>query len=325
MNGVSDWVSFSEIKKRATLEQMLRFYEVDWLRGSGVHQYRGRCPIHQGQGTEAFHVNLQRGVFHCFACGAGGNVLDFVAAMEGCSIREAALQLQGRANTGVCAAPAVASVAARRQLVTKKRTVNPPLSFALELDRRHSYLEQRGIDGATADHFGVGHFRGHGLMRGRIAIPIHDAAGRLVAYCGRALDGAEPRYRFPAGFQKSRVLFNYHWARAAGGDQVIVVEGFFGCMRVHQAGYSCVVALMGARLSAAQKDLLAGRFSRVILLLDGDQTGRTATAQIASDLAPPCSVTELLLPPSIQPDQMPTEQIRQVLTPAKRRQAIGPH
>jgi len=94
VSGMSDRVSFAEIKKRVALEQVLRRYQIDWLRRSGPHQYRGRCPIHQGEGTGAFHANLERGVFHCFACGAGGNVLDFVCAMEGCSIREAALRLQ---------------------------------------------------------------------------------------------------------------------------------------------------------------------------------------------------------------------------------------
>ena len=46
-----------EIKRRVTLEQVLRSYEVNWLRRSGVDQYRGRCPIHRGQGKEAFHAN----------------------------------------------------------------------------------------------------------------------------------------------------------------------------------------------------------------------------------------------------------------------------
>lgn len=111
-----------------------------------------------------------------------------------------------------------------------------------------------------------------------------------MAYCGRAVDGAEPRYRFPAGSQKSQVLFHYDRARTAAGDQVIVVEGFFDCMRLHQAGFTSVVALMGARLSTAQKALLADRFGQVVLLLDGDATGQAATRQIASDLAGPCSV-----------------------------------
>jgi len=319
---VRDWVSFAEIKSRVGLAQVLRCYQVDWLRRSGLGQYRGRCPIHRGQGREAFHVHLERGVFHCFACGAGGNVLDLVAAMEGCSIRAAALRLQGSpAAAGMAAGTACG--AAGRKLVTKKREGNPRLGFSLDVDRRHPYLARRGIDDATASHFGVGYFSGRGLMRGRIAIPIHDDQGRLVAYCGRTVEGGDPRYRFPAGFQKSQVLFNYHRARGAAGDRVIVVEGFFDCMRVHQAGLPGVVALMGARLSASQQELLTGRFSRIVLLLDGDATGRTAAAQIAGDLASESDVTELLLPPGVQPDQMAADQIRRILGEEERSQGIG--
>ena len=317
---MSDWVSFAEIKSQVKLEEVLRAYGVGWLRPSGPQQYRGPCPIHQGQGTEAFHANLARGVFHCFACGAGGNVLDFVAEMEGCSVREAALRLQGSYGHGNCSARASESGAGGRKLVTKKREVNPPLGFSLDVDSTHPYLARRGLDPITAGQFGVGYYGKRGLMSGRIAIPIHDDQGRLVAYCGRAADGAAPRYRFPAGFQKAQVLFNYYRARATGDHRVIVVEGFFDCTRVHQAGFPCVVALMGACLSPAQKDLLAHRFSSVVLLLDGDQTGRTATAQIARDLAPACPVTEVLLPPDVQPDQMAIADIRQVLIGRERRQ-----
>ena len=311
-----DWVSFSEVKKRVKLDRVLRSYGVDWLRPSGEQQYRGRCPIHQGQGTEAFHAHLGRNVFHCFACGAGGNVLDFVVAMEGCSMRDAALRVQeSQDGAGV----AWASEPERSKLVTKERGINPPLGFSLDLDPAHPYLAGRGMDAATASYFGVGYYSGRGLMSGRIAIPIHDEESISSLWWPRRGRG-DPRYRFPAGFQKSQVLFNYHRARAASDDRVVVVEGFFDCMRVHQAGFSCVVALMGARLSRAQKDLMANRFSSIVLLLDGDQAGRRATAQIASDLAPACSVT--LLPPDTQPDQMAADQIRQVLTKAERRTAI---
>lgn len=317
---MSGWVRFAEVKSRVRLRQVLQAYGVDWLRHSGIGQYRGRCPIHQGQGTEAFHANLAQDLFHCFACGAGGNVLDFVSAMERCSIREAALRLQETCG-GSGTLPAAGGGSTRRKLVTKEREVNPPLGFALELDRAHPYLARRGIDAVTAAHFGVG-YCGRGLLRGRIAIPIHDDAGRLVAYCGRALDEAEPRYRFPGGFYKSQVLFHYHPARRASGGQVIVVEGFFDCMRVYQAGFPCVVALMGARLSPAQKRLLAARFSAVVLLLDGDATGRAATAQIANDLTGTHSVTSWLVPLGTQPDQMSTEEIRQLLVGKERRLEI---
>jgi hypothetical protein len=173
-----DWVNFSEVKKRVKLDRVLRSYGVNWLRPSGEQQYRGRCPIHQGQGPEAFHAHLGRNVFHCFACGAGGNVLDFVAAIEGCSMREAALRLQGSQDG---AGAAWASEPEQSKLVRKKRRVNPPLGFSLDLDDAHPYLAGRGMDAATASYFGVGYCGGRGLMSGRIAIPIHDADGRLVA------------------------------------------------------------------------------------------------------------------------------------------------
>jgi DNA primase len=159
-------------------------------------------------------------------------------------------------------------------------------------------------------------------MSGRVTIPIHDDEGRLVAYCGRAIDGSEPRYRFPAGFQKSRVLFNYHRALRTGSDEVVLVEGFFDCMRVHQAGFPCV-ALMGVQLSEAQKELLVRGFRRVVVLLDGDAAGRAASGRIAPVLAPVTQVTQVHLPAGVQPDQMPVHQIQDLLAEAKGRSRIG--
>src|ERR1700687_210027 len=63
-------------------------YGVNWLRKKD-DELRGRCPIHQGEGQSTFHVNLGKNVFHCFSCKARGNVLDFVAAMEKCAVRDA--------------------------------------------------------------------------------------------------------------------------------------------------------------------------------------------------------------------------------------------
>ena len=72
-------------------------------------------------------------------------------------------------------------------------------------------------------------------MQNRIVIPIHNADGLLVAYAGRAIDGSEPRYKFPAGFRKSLELFNLH--RVGREASVVLVEGLFDCMKVSQAGY----------------------------------------------------------------------------------------
>ncbi len=94
------WVDFQEVKQAVSFEEVLAHYQIDWLRRSG-DDLRGRCPIHQGEGQRSFHVSLEKKAFYCFSCKAKGNVLDFVAAMESCSVRDAALRsaVPGRSQT----------------------------------------------------------------------------------------------------------------------------------------------------------------------------------------------------------------------------------
>ena len=134
-----------------------------------------------------------------------------------------------------------------------------------------------------------------------------------MAYAGRSIDGSEPRYLFPPGFRKSQVVFNLH--RAAGGSAgcAIVVEGFFDCLRVHQAGYRNVVALMGVSLSEVQEQLLLERFQQLVLMLDGDEAGRRASQQLAARLWGKVSLSIVELPSGRQPDQLSSEEIQRIL------------
>src|SRR5262249_26294899 len=146
----------------------------------------------------------------------------------------------------------------------------------------HPYLRSRGIQEETARHFGVGFFPGRGSMQGRVVIPILNAHGELVAYAGRAIDNSEPKYKLPPGFRKSSELFNLH--RAFGNAEwVILVEGFFDAMKVHQAGFPEVIAIMGCSLSDAQEELLRP-FKSIILFLDGDAAGRGGATAIGAHL-----------------------------------------
>ncbi len=235
------WVDFAAIKQSVPLAPLLRRCQVK-LRRSGPDQYRGCCPIHGGRGQDALHANLTRHVFHCFSCGAGGSVLDFVAAMEGCDLREAALRLRHAFPTDDC----VTAVGSQKQLVTKRKGTPAALRFTLRgIDSTHPYLEVRGIERRTAEEFGVGVYPGPGIFSGRLVIPIHNHLGELVAYYGRAVDGSQPRYRFPPGFAKAEILFNFHRAAATEKPAVVVVEGFFDCFTLCQAGVRSVAALMG--------------------------------------------------------------------------------
>jgi DNA primase len=327
---MSAWVDFGAVKEAVSLEAVVRHYQVNGLRGRRRGELEGSCPIHRGERPDAFHVHLAKNLFHCFACQAGGDVLDFVAAMEHCSIHEAALKLQAWFGSPPSGRPfgaraGTAGNAQERELVREKSGWNPPLRFALSgVDSSHPYLSQRGIDPATAREFGVGFYRGDGLLKGRIVIPIRNERGETVAYAGRALGEASPKYRLPGGFRKGLELFNFHRAVATGSPRVVVVEGYFDCLRVHQAGFPCVVALMGCSLSARQEKMLLDRFERVVLMLDGDAAGRAASRTLSAKLSRGCLVSVIRIPDGAQPDQLRPTTIRRLLQDSSQRRPERP-
>jgi DNA primase len=280
--------------------------------------------VHSSKSSrQSFIVNTGKNAWACHSdsCVAarggriGGNVLDFISAMENCSVREAALKLQDWFTVPSVRSPRLCQPEVEHSQDTTPGG-NKPLSFVLShIDSSHPYLAGRGIDSETARYFGIGYHRGKGSMAGRVVVPIHDENGLLVAYAGRSVDETDPKYRFPPRFRKSFVLFNLHRA-AAHGESVVVVEGFFDCIKVHQAGLPCVVALMGCSLSVRQEKLLQQHFREVILLLDGDKAGRSAGANIAKHLASKLSIRFVEVPDGSQPDQMGADQIRCLCVPS---------
>jgi DNA primase len=161
-------------------------------------------------------------------------------------------------------------------------------------------------------------YHGAGFLAGRCVIPIRDEQSRLVAYVGRAVNGQEPKYRFPAGLRKSQVLFNLDRAIQTDGPNVIVVEGFFDALKVHQAGHPALVALMGSSFSQRQSELLLSHFASVTLMLDGDQPGRRAAEVIAELLTPKMRVHRVELPNRVQPDQLSSAEINVLVGPPNR-------
>jgi len=313
------WVDFKQLKADVAIEQVLAHYGVH-LRRIGATELRGRCPLPthtSSRSRDSFAVNIARNVWSCRSLSCmqarggrpGGNILDLVAMMERCSIRDAALQLQ--AWSGAAPERLIVPRESRSDPIASE---NPPLRFALQyVDATHPYLTSRGVAPQTVRTFGLGLYTGKGLLRGRIVIPIHNESGELIAYAGRAIDGQGPKYRFPAGFRKSLVLFNLHRAIAMHPRTVVIVEGFFDTIGVHQAGYP-VVGLMGSTLSRHQADLLATHFDRVVLMLDGDEAGRHGAMSIAQTLGARMSVSAISLEDGRQPDQLTAGKIQQLLT-----------
>ena len=333
---MSEWIDFKEIKSAVSLEMVLRHYNVE-LRRVGPTNLRGKCPLPthaSDKSTASFTVNLAkgpRGVWVCksHSCVAarngkeGGNLLDLVSVMEACSVRDAALKLAawfaltpGREPREPKREPSETEEPV--QLVSKEppqslELVNKPLTFTLQgVDFTHPYLKSRGVDEGTARLFGSGYFGGRGTMAGRMVIPIHDGAGQVVAYAGRSLDDSEPKYKFPTGFHKSVELFNLHRVLGDAAHphlrRVVVVEGFFDCVKVVEAGYPCV-ALMGNSLSETQAALLLKHFTSACILLDGDAAGRDGTAKCVSRLTRGMWVYSPPVAEGKQPDELSVEEL----------------
>jgi DNA primase len=337
-----DWVSFDEIKKVVTLEMALERYRIP-LRRVNVNTLRGKCPLpaHGSEkSNESFTATLTKGVGGAWACQShsciksrgrvGGNVLDFVAAMEQCSVRDAAIKLQmwflvpaaGKSHELVGKEPHAETSAGKEpepQSIPEKNNgvgeneSNKALAFKLQsIDHNHPYLAERGVTEETAKTFGVGFFPGKGSMQNRIVVPIHNRDGELVGYAGRSIDGSEPRYKFPSGFHKSLELYNLH--RVRGETSIVLVEGFFDCMKVTQAGFPCV-ALMGSAMSKTQEELLRD-FAHVVVMLDGDETGSAAAERIVDRLQRVVYKVDLVeLKDGIQPDQLAMSEIQSLIAP----------
>ena len=315
----AEWVDFKSIKGKVSMETVLSRYGVR-LRRVGADEFRGKCPLPAHSSTrsnDSFSVSFTLNAWSCQSASCiaarsgrvGGNVFDFVAEMERCSIREAALHLQR-----LLTETHIDRITSRSQESVAQAPENRPLSFILRnIDHQHPYIASRGLSEQTARYFGVGYYDGNGLLRGRVVIPIHNEHGELVAYAGRAIGQAKPKYRLPAGFRKSHLLFNLHRAIRKGSRTLILVEGFFDTFKLHEAGHENAAALMGSQLSARLADLIGTYFDQVILMLDADEAGKAATSAAVAALSSILVVQIVALAPETQPDQLAAVEINLLL------------
>ncbi len=238
------YVNFRELKAAVGIRRVLERYNLlETLREQGS-RLSGPCPICGGEGGTSFRVCQEKNCFMCFRCQTGGNMLDFVATMEDCSVRDASVKVAewfeietdrpGRASASKSAktsekkapppaaksedvppAPAVRSepdvpAAREPEPAMPAPSGSPPLTFELKLEPEHPWFAQVGLTPETVRKFGLG-FCARGMMGGRIAFPIRNAKGELVGYAGRwpgevPPDG-QPLWRYPKGLDLDHLVY----------------------------------------------------------------------------------------------------------------------
>jgi DNA primase len=339
---MSVWIDFKELRASLDFEEVLRHYGVEVKRRGDQHH--GFCPLpnHNGRrNSPSFSAHLDRGIFQCFGCKAKGNTLDFAALMERvdpentAAFREVARRLQekfcperGAGNRSVSQSKPADLASATNSVRTV--IINAPIDFELKgLDPRHPYLGSRGFTVETIDRFGLG-FCSRGLLRDRIAIPLHDHKGQLIGYAGRVIDDNaitdnNPKYRFPSKrerggkmfeFRKSRFLYNGFRIRE-WVDDLVVVEGFASVWWLDQNGFPSCVATMGSDCSDRQAELIIGRVSpygRVWVLSDADPAGDAYSRSVLLQVAPLRLVKWLKLKDRKQPTDLSRQELKTLLS-----------
>lgn len=276
----------------------------------------GLCPFHNEK-TPSFHVSSDRQFFHCFGCGAGGDVISFVMKIENLEFPDAVAKLAEWAGMEV-----PQSSYGEGERSKRKRAVEASREAARffherlrsdEGDAARSYLLGRGLTPATITRFGLGFSpdswsslmdtlteRGFskaelleaGLVttgktgkiydrfRGRAMFPIIDVRGAVIGFGGRIMGDGEPKYlNSPESsiFNKRKNLYALNLAKTSRAEYMLLAEGYMDVITLHQAGFDSAVASLGTALTEEQAHLISKYKSRVVICYDWDKAGRAAT------------------------------------------------
>ncbi len=327
-----------DIKAKSDIVDFISSYVQ--LKKSGQN-WKGNCPFHSEK-TPSFMVSPSKQIFHCFGCGAGGDVITFVMKHENISFREAISLLAKKAGVPL---PSEGTDKKAFQKYEKLRDVLSEAGryYASKLKESppaKAYVESRGIDRESVEIFGIGyappgwdnllrHLRGSGcgdllireaglavqgnkglydMFRHRIIFPITSMSGGVLAFGGRALDDSTPKYiNSPetAVFKKSDTLFGLFTAKDEIRREgiVVIVEGYMDVIICHQFGFKNVVAPLGTSLTSGHIQKLRTLGSKPVLVFDGDAAGKAAARRALTLISRNNYAAKvLLLPDGEDPD-----------------------
>jgi len=309
----------SEVRERSSILEVVSDYVS--LKKAG-RNYKGLCPFHSEK-TPSFMVNEEKQIFHCFGCGAGGDVFHFLMRAGQFSFPQAVEELARRYGVKLISrelSPTKKKEMAKREILFQINQIASDYFHDLLTQRREGeearrYLSKRGISNGILEEHRLGysleswdalvrHLQGkkvslemawelglilpkkkegwYDAFRGRILFPIFDLHHRIVGFGGRVLGEGQPKYiNSPESsiYHKGEILYGLHLAKQylASKDYVIITEGYFDLLTLHQCGLKHSVATLGTALTTLHIRTLKRYTKNLIIVFDADPAGVQAT------------------------------------------------
>ena len=280
---------------------------------SGSNQF-GLCPFHSEK-TPSFSVSPDKQIYHCFGCGKGGGVINFIMEIESLTFPEAVEFLAKRVGMTMPEQEDNREAKKRRRMLELNRDAAKFFYSCLcgpNGGPAVDYMAKREITPATAKRFGLGYAPdtwdslikamkelgyseyelfdaglvrkgksgGHyDAFRSRLMFPVIDVRGDVIGFSGRILGEGEPKYMNSPEtlvFNKSRNLFALNLAKKSKSGHIILAEGNIDVVMMHQAGFDSAVASLGTSLTPEQARLISHYTKEVIIAYDSDGAGKKA-------------------------------------------------
>ena len=303
------------------IEELLERSEISDVVSAYVHLARkggnlfGLCPFHNEK-TPSFSVSPDKQIYHCFGCGKGGGVINFIMEIENLSYPDAVRFLANRAGMTVPEDDRGGTAQLRRRILELNKEAARFYNSLLRSENgaaARAYLEKRRISPQTATRFGLGaapnawntlitamkrkgfgeyelvqaglavkNARGsvYDKFRDRLMFPVISVSGEVLGFGGRTLSDSEPKYlNSPEtlAFSKRRTLYGINLAKNSKRGSFILCEGNIDVITLHQAGFDNAVASMGTSLTVEQTRLMARYANEIIICYDNDPAGIKAT------------------------------------------------
>ena len=276
------------------------------------NNYTCCCPFHEEK-TPSFVVSPQKAIFHCFGCGAGGNVLTFIKDIEGLNFVEAVEKLAELNNVTVPRENTLGDNNFSKVYEINEIAANY-YSNALK-DPKHKvivqYLKERGISGQTAKNFKIGfadfnqsdllktlqsrfsekeilesgnflkNDKGfYPFLRNRVTFPILNSSGKTVGFGGRVTDDSMPKYlnsKDSKFFNKTRELYGFSNAKKDHKtEDFIVTEGYMDVVMLSEYEVNNAVASLGTAFSQNHMNAMFKLRRKITFCFDSDEAGLKA-------------------------------------------------